>query len=195
MAVHRSIAIAGFLLVASMTVVTAEPHPAQGFVRDLGENAVSILSHPTNSEAEKDKALHGLLAAGFDTKAIGEAIMGSWLTSADPSQRGDFEDVFQNYLLSLSVKILRNQEPDRFVVLGARPLSGQRALVVSQTERDGDALARLDWVVQDSPTGLRVVDVLFSDISLVQTYRSEFRSLAENRGFDALLDALEAKFP
>ena len=51
----------------------------------------------------------------------------------------------------------------------------------------------LEFVVKDGNDGLKVFDVIFEGISLLQSQRSEFANIIANKGFDGLLKDLKSK--
>ncbi|HIL42528.1 MAG TPA: ABC transporter substrate-binding protein [Gammaproteobacteria bacterium] len=71
--------------------------------------------------------------------------------------------------------------------------------------RDNKAIVRLNITFNDNPKVFvvsmkmirsgrwRIYDVVFSGVSLMKTYRSQFDSYISRRGFDALLEKISTK--
>ncbi|MCB9654606.1 MAG: ABC transporter substrate-binding protein [Deltaproteobacteria bacterium] len=71
--------------------------------------------------------------------------------------------------------------------------SSDAALMISADVRADKQRARLGFKVHRAKVGWRVIDVSIDDVSTVRTYRSQFRKLIAQEGFEGLLTRMRKK--
>jgi phospholipid transport system substrate-binding protein len=112
-----------------------------------------------------------------------------------PTQQAQLLDAFRRYTVASYVASFDNYTGQSFTVSpDTRSLDADRTLVKSRISPvNGDAI-ELDYVMEQTPSGWKVVDVLAAgSISRVAVQRSDFRHLLSNGGGDALLASLRRK--
>jgi phospholipid transport system substrate-binding protein len=131
----------------------------------------------------------------FDLPAVLSVSVGPSWGSLPQDQQSRLLDAFRRYTIASYVASFNNYNGQSFTVAPeTRSLGGDRVVVQSRiTPVAGDA-TELDYVMKQTPTGWRVVDVLAAgSISRVAVQRSDFRHLLSSGGGDALLTSLQRK--
>jgi phospholipid transport system substrate-binding protein len=131
----------------------------------------------------------------FDLRAVLAASVGSGWTSVSPDQQGRLLDAFRRYTVASYVANFDRYDGQSFTISpDTRSLDGERVVVQSRlVPRRGDP-TELDYVMRQSPSGWRIVDVLSAgSISRVAEQRSDFRRIMSRGGGDALLANLQRK--
>jgi phospholipid transport system substrate-binding protein len=131
----------------------------------------------------------------FDLPTILSVSVGLGWASLSPDQQARLLDAFRRYTVASYVANFNNYAGQSFTVSpDTRSLDADRALVKSCISPvNGDAI-ELDYVMGQTPSGWKAVDVLAAgSISRVAVQRSDFRHLLSNGGDDALLAGLRRK--
>ena len=113
---------------------------------------------------------------------------------ASPEQQGTLVEQFRRLLVrtySASLSGFRDQE------IEYRPLgsaSGDtEVLVRSFLRRPGAEPLTIDYTMEDSLAGWKVVDITIAGVSLVQNYRETFAAAVRSGGIDGLIKSLSDK--
>ena len=131
----------------------------------------------------------------FDLPAVLALSVGPTWASLAPEQQKRLLDAFRSYTVASYVANFDSYTGQKFSVSPATRSAGADRVVVQSriTPVNGDP-TELDYVVQNTPSGWKVVDVLASgSISRVAVQRSDFRHLLSSGGGNALLASLQRK--
>jgi phospholipid transport system substrate-binding protein len=131
----------------------------------------------------------------FDLRAVLAASVGPNWESISPDQQSRLLDAFRRYTVASYVANFDRYDGQTFTVSpGSRSIDAERVVVQSHLmPRRGDSI-ELDYVMKQSPSGWKVVDVLSAgSISRVAEQRSDFRRIMSRGGGDALLASLRRK--
>jgi len=131
----------------------------------------------------------------FDLPAVLSASIGLEWASLSQQQQGRLLDAFRRYTVASYVANFDNYAGQSFTVSpDTRSLGVDRVVVKSRIAPvNGDA-TELDYVMKQTPSGWKVVDVLVAgSISRVAVQRSDFRHLLSKGGGDALVASLQRK--
>jgi phospholipid transport system substrate-binding protein len=131
----------------------------------------------------------------FDLRAVLAASVGSDWTSVPPDQQDRLLQAFRRYTVASYVANFARYDGQSFTVSpDTRSLDAERVVVQSRlVPRRGDS-TELDYVMRQSPSGWKIVDVLSAgSISRVAEQRSDFRHIMSRGGGDALLANLQRK--
>jgi len=131
----------------------------------------------------------------FDLPAVLSASVGLEWASLSQQQQSRLLDAFRRYTIASYVANFDNYAGQSFTVLpDMRSLGADRVVVKSRiAPANGDA-TELDYVMKQTSSGWKVVDVLAAgSISRVAVQRSDFRHLLSKGGGDALVASLQRK--
>jgi phospholipid transport system substrate-binding protein len=131
----------------------------------------------------------------FDLPAVLAVSVGPSWAALPPDQQTRLLDAFRRYTVASYVANFDSYAGQSFSVSpDTRDLGAGRVVVQSRiTPVRGDA-TQLDYVMQQTASGWKVVDVLAAgSISRVAVQRSDFRHLLSNGGGEALLSSLQRK--
>ena len=131
----------------------------------------------------------------FDLPAVLAVSVGAPWTRLPSDQQNRLLAEFRRYTVASYVANFDNYAGQRFAVLPeTRGLdAGQVVVQTRLIPANGDA-TRLDYVMEPTPSGWKVVDVLAAgSISRVAVQRSDFRRVLSRGGGDALLGSLRRK--
>ena len=131
----------------------------------------------------------------FDLDAILRSSVGLSWSSLPPDQQDQLRSAFRRYTTASYVNSFDHFDGQRFTVEPQlRPAgNGEQIVVTRITPRSGDS-HEIDYVMRNTPSGWRAVDVLADGaVSRVAVQRSDFRRLLSRGGALALANSLASK--
>jgi phospholipid transport system substrate-binding protein len=185
------------LLIAAVAIpapVKAAAGDAPGFISDLGERAVNVLTS-TQSQADRETAFRKLFDEGFDVPGIARFVLGPYWRTATDAQRDEFTKLFEAYIIHAYVVRFSAYAGQQLKVTGSRP-EGDNALVNSViTGVSNSPPVKVDWRVAKLSPGYKITDVIVEGVSMAVTERQEFASVIQRGGgqLEALLKALRER--
>jgi phospholipid transport system substrate-binding protein len=145
--------------------------------------------------SQRFQALAPAIDRAFDLPAVLAVSVGPSWPSLSPDQQSRLLDAFRRYTVASYVANFDSYNGQTFSVSpDTRAVGAGRVVVRSQiTPVNGDP-SELDYVMTQTPSGWKVVDVLAAgSISRVAVQRSDFRHLLSHGGGNALLASLQRK--
>ncbi|HIF09086.1 MAG TPA: ABC transporter substrate-binding protein [Sneathiellales bacterium] len=167
---------------------------AVNFVSTLAHKALGVLKETSENDLSARKTVfRDILTEGFDLKAIGRLVLGRHWRAAGAEQRTEYLHLFSEYVLKTYSSMLGGYTDEKFEIGKARPTGKADMLVESRIVRSNGPPVVVNWRVRIIGDKYRVIDISVEGVSMVLTKRSEFSSVIKNKGFDALLTALQPR--
>lgn len=194
----------GLLAIAAVTPL-ARPAHAAAPPADTGATATIRQLNDALLEAMKAGGLTGFdrrfqvmapaVDKAFDLPAVLAVSVGPTWAALPQDQQNRLLDAFRSYTIASYVANFDNYSGQTFSVDSqTRSLGAGRVVVQSRITPAGGDPTEIDYVMQQTPAGWKVVDVLADgSISRVAVQRSDFRHLLANGGGNALLASLQRK--
>jgi phospholipid transport system substrate-binding protein len=172
------------------------PPDATAAIRHLNTALLSAMKSGGQAGfSQRFQALAPAVDQAFDLPAVLAVSVGPGWASLPPDQQSRLLEAFRRYTVASYVANFDSYAGQSFVVSpNTRDLGAGRVVVQSRiVPVSGDA-TELDYVMQQTQAGWKVVDVLAAgSISRVAVQRSDFRHLLSNGGGGALLASLQRK--
>jgi phospholipid transport system substrate-binding protein len=175
---------------------TAAPADATATIVHLNEALLAAMKAGQQTDfSRRFQALAPAVDRAFDLRAVLAVSVGSGWASLAPEQQDKLLDAFRRYTVASYVANFDHYAGQSFTVSpDTRSLGADRVVVQSRITPTGGDATELDYVMQDTPSGWKAVDVLAAgSISRVAVQRSDFRHVLSNGGGDALLASLQRK--
>lgn len=166
---------------------------AATFVSDFSERTVALLTMPSNAPQERVDGLRRLVMDGLDIEAISRFVVGRGWTEASASERGDYLQAYEDYIVRSLAQRLSTYGGESLIVGAARPMAGGDILVGSTLARPVGEPIKIDWRLRPTAGGFRIVDMVVEGLSLVVTQRDEFASMLRTGGLPALVKTLRQR--
>lgn len=185
---------AGLVLVGRAVSADASLGPAE-FIAGLGDRAVSALTGPDLTQAERETRFRELLDDHFDVPAIGKFVLGRYWRSATEEERQEFLELFEKLLVRSYANRFAEYSGESFEVKGVREEADGQAIVQSLVIRPSAENVRVDWRVVRQGNEYRIIDVIIEGLSMAVTQRDEFASVIRSKGgkLAGLIDVLRQK--
>lgn len=193
--------LVGLLIVAPMfaperAIAQTETRTETSTVAALQQGLLEILNNPpAGNDPARSAALEKLIAGTFDINAMGAVAVGvQTYRSWSAAQRGEFLAAFSRFMVATHSSRFMGTADRDFEIEGSEDAQRGRKIVHARYLRAGLAPYPIDYLVQLTPDGWRILDVYLDEtISLLALHRSEFSSVLRDRGFDGFIAAMHAK--
>ena len=193
---RRGLLLTGFAaLAASAMPAHADPTPTAP-IQQLTDGLLRVMkTGPGTAFKQRFDMLAPVIDQVFDLDAVLRTSVGSAWTSLPPDQQDMLRPAFRRYTVASYVNNFNSFNGQQFTVEPqTRPVgNGEQVVRTRITSPSGDS-HELDYVMRNTGSGWRVVDVLADgSISRVAVQRSDFRRLLSRGGAPALVASLTAK--
>jgi len=167
---------------------------AANFVESMGSQAVALLASAKTDQPEKRQAaLRELIRESFDLELTSQFVLGKFWNEATVEQRGEFQDLFTEYLLNNYTRHLGTYKAETLSIVGSNMVGDHDVLVETSIE-SVEGITNPVWRVRANAQGVyKIIDVSVDGVSLALTQRREFASVVNRRGLNGLLEMLREK--
>jgi phospholipid transport system substrate-binding protein len=136
------------------------------------------------------EALEDALAGGIDFGAMAQAALSAW-ESRSAAERAQYAGAFEKLIrrsLMRRVDVYRIQGVD----YASEAVQGDQG-TVDTVVRAKEATTEVTWQFVRTPRGWRVSDYSIDGVSTVRNYRRQFARLLETRGWNGLIERINAR--
>ncbi len=169
---------------------------AQAVVKSFADEGVSLLEDRSASAAVRAERFRGLLRRYFATEVIARWVLGRHWNQFDAQERDEYYRLFEDLVVYGYAKRFGEYTGQRLRIVRTVVDSDNQATVFSEIDRPGGGgqPISVDWRVGGRADVFRIVDVVVENVSLSQTWRSDFSATIQQSGRPAaLLDTLRAR--
>lgn len=175
-----AVAVALFVLACvAGNARSAEADTPALFLEGFGNQAIKLLAETAPGEAKREAEMRRLLNDGFDIDFIGRFVLSRYYRSASETERAEFRQLFEDYLIAAYGRRFGTYSGEKFVIGQTFPQDDERAVVRSDVVRPGGDSMTVDWRVQRREGKWKVVDIMVEGVSMMVTQRSEFTALLQ----------------
>jgi phospholipid transport system substrate-binding protein len=177
-----ALGLVGGLALAVPVRPAAAANDAASFIAQTGDSVLSLARDRSLPQTQFKQRLHTIADQDFDTPRIAEFVLGRYWRTASPTDRQQFVQAFEDYMVQVYATRFRQYSGANFKVVGQRQ-QGNTSMVTTEIDQaNGQPPAKVIWQVAHTPNGYRITDVEIEGISQALTYRQEFSSVIEQNG-------------
>lgn len=176
--------------------VVAPAATPSSYVQSVGELALSTISNPSLSDADKRATLEKLFHENLDFQWVAQFVMGRYWRQATDEQKARYVDAYKNFLTKHYTSRFSEYTSGSFKITGEKPGTDTGETVVGMEIKGnnaGEPPILIDYRVRAENGGYKVFDIIVEGVSLIQTQRSEFGAVLNKEGIDGLISRLQAK--
>lgn len=167
---------------------------AEGVVKSFAAEGVSLLEDRGATLPERAERFRELLDKYFAVNAIGRWVLGRYWNQFDAAQRSEYMRLFEDLVVYGYVKRFGEYTGERLHITRTVSESDNQATVFSEIERPtGGQPIRVDWRVGGRDGTILITDVVVENVSLSQTWRSDFAATIQSGGINSFLDTLRER--
>jgi phospholipid transport system substrate-binding protein len=184
------------ILLATLAVVGAAwAGPPTDAVKARQTELFKLLEKPSDDANQKKVA--ALLDELLDYDRLAEATLGSEWATLKPEQRTEFAGLLKQLVRKAYEKNLRKILAYNVEYVGEAPAGEKTFLVKTLAKHKTDAREEpisVDFKLSERVAGKwLVVDIVTEEVSLVESYRSQFVKIVKKDGFAALITKMKDK--
>ena len=170
---------------------------AENFISATGERVINALKDGTATGNNAESWFRDLIVETLDIETMGRFTLGRYWRSASPAQREEFLKAFEDALVNVYTRRLREYSGEQFAVTSSR-IEGEKDVLVTTRITSGASGQEIDadWRVRAQGDGTyRVIDFVVGNVSLLASQRSEYASVIQRNGgsIDALIQVIRSK--
>lgn len=178
------------------TVMGAEPMDT---LKGPIDRVITILNDPQYQGDEQKQAqrqkLWDTMFPIFDYTFIAKSVLGRfhWNNTFSPAQQKEFIDVFSRFIGNNYLdKIQEGYENEKVIFVDEELLSPSKAIVKTQIPRK-DYQIPVDYLMRRVDGQWKIYDVNIENVSLIENYRSQIRSILIDKSAAELIEQLKSK--
>lgn len=196
MSMKRVVAVLAALVLA--TQVQAEEIAPDALVKNVTNEVLEIVRKDKDIQSGNTKKAIDLVEAKvipqFNFQRMTSQAVGRDWRQANPAQQKTLVDEFRTLLVRTYSNALtgyKNQTVD-FKPFKAAPTDTE-VTVKTEIKQPGAKSIAIDYSLEKSTGGWKVYDLTIADVSLVTSFRDQFRAEISANGIDGLIKSLQAK--
>ena len=178
------------LFFSSTFVAAVGDESAQEFLKNNLDAAFEVLESKDLEQQAKQEAVEEIVTPMFDFPLMAKLSLGKkhW-TGLTPQNRDRFSELFvkrlrQSYLNKLTAYT------DEKIIYGSAVEVKKKIHIPTDLVSKGKKISML-YKLYLSKSGWRIYDVEIQGVSIIRSYRSQFKEILENGTFDDLIRKLE----
>jgi len=156
--------------------------------------AVEVLADHRMPQEERRQKLIEAVAGHFDFADMARLSLGYHWRQLTPDQQQRFVQLFTDFIEDAYLNKLDEYQGQKIKYLESPALGQDRAevktLVIQPNEQEP---IHLDYQLKRDGGDWKVYDVTVDNISITANYRNQFNHVINNQGFNALINAMQAK--
>jgi len=162
---------------------------AQALVQQFADQGVRLLEDRGTSQAARAERFRELLREYFALDVIARWVLGRHWNQFNAAEQTEYRKLFEDLVVFGYVKRFGEYTGEKLRIERTLADSASQATVFSQIDRPaGGQPVRVDWRVGVSRDGaFRITDVVVENVSLSQTWRSDFSATMQQGGSPATL--------
>jgi len=174
------------------TAVAAADSPEVTLKRGLSELLASVKGRNNTNPVELAKRLRPILDRFFNFESLTRRALGPGWKDLNPEQQRKATQLFSEIIIrSYTSRFDPNSEVDVQFIRSVDMGNGRKE-VPAVARYQGNAVS-VAYRVEPGPEGWRVYDVVIEGVSMASNYRSQFDSIRQKGGPDAVIRAMEDK--
>lgn len=186
------------LLLAAPAIATADEMAPDALVKKVSDDVIDIIRKDKDIQSGNTRKAVELIEAkvlpNFDFNRMTALAVGRDWRGATPEQKKALADEFHALLVRTYANALtayKNQTID-FKPFKMAP-GDTDVLVRTEVKQPGAKPVSIDYSLQKSDGAWKVYDVIVAGVSLVTSYRDQFKQEISSGGIDGLIKSLQAK--
>lgn len=179
---------------AGVWAAAAEADPITAPVHALHDSLLEIMRQAESGAYEARHArMEKTVAERFDIPLIARVVLGRHWQALAAGQQQAFIDLFRRLTVATYVGRFDAFDGQSFRTLQTRALRENRYLVKTAFEAPGADPVSLDYLVQQTGAGWKIISVIAAGVNDLSLKRAEYGGLIRDRGYPALVGSLEEK--
>lgn len=177
------------------TAWTGDPGAARVVIEELHAQLLGVMKEAETLGYEgREERLTPVVGDTYDVAFMARKSLGRHWKSLEAGQQQEFQAAFGKVTVANYAGRFVGWSGEVFETLGAEPGVRDTQLVKTRLLQPEDEDVQLDYRLHQTDAGWRIIDVYVNGtISELALRRSEYSALLQREGFEALMEAIDAK--
>lgn len=184
------------LMPLPLTAADTNVAGAKARIQEMIDKGLVLLADKSLTQSGRVQEFRGLFDRYFAVDAIARWVLGRYWRQASPAQQAEYRRLFEDLITYGYVKRFRAYAGQSMTITGAVEIAENTVIVNSLIEStNGSQPIAVDWRVGTRDGTYLITDVVVANVSLAQTWRSDFASTIQqnNDSIDAFLQTLRER--
>ena len=166
---------------------------ATQFVNEVSGKVMGIAASGKDDK-EKESILNNIFFETLDADWIGKFALGKYWTELNDEQKINYLRSYRNYLSASYVPLFKKYNGQKILIKEIKNLGNDTFVAVTEINQAASAASvKVEYRLKYTNNSFKVRDIIAEGVSLLNTQRSDFSSIVNNGGFDALIKKLSDK--
>ena len=185
--------VASFVLPLTFFSAAAAAEPKME-IDSTVQAVIKILTNPAlkHNESERRQLLRRASAARFDFRQMAKRSLGPYWHRQTAAQKDKFVRLFTELLEKAYLARIESYHGDKIIYTGKR-VSRDYAEVDSKILTPAGREYSLDYLLERTGNDWKIYDVIVDDVSIVNSYRSQFDDVIDRYSYRELVRRMEEK--
>jgi len=183
------------LLMISRSAVAANADDAREFVDGIGRKVLDVINVSSLGKEEKQKKLQQMFSQNVDMQWMAQFVLGGAWKQATAEQRENYIKPYREYMLARYTTRFSDYTGAKYTITDVKSEADGQFVVNMQIKapKQTEETSAGYRVLADSSGNFKIVDIIIEGVSLINTQRSEFASVVQQKGIDGLIENLKNK--
>jgi|CXWL01.1.fsa_nt_gi phospholipid transport system substrate-binding protein len=174
--------------------VTVEKHGERvSFANNFANIVLAVISDHKKTEEQRKENLKQAFSKSVDIDWIAKFVIGRNWNNASEEQREKYTELYREFLTKTYVENFA-ENPDKRIsaikILGVNDANESDFNVATQIQLTNQDKLNVGYLVREKEGRYKVLDIAIENVSLINTHRAEFTTLATARGVDGVIAKL-----
>lgn len=164
------------------------------FANSFANIVLSVISDQKKSYEKRKEVLSEAFSKSVDIDWIAKFVIGRNWNNATDEQREKYISLYRQFLTKTYVENFA-QNPDKSIsgikILNVNDKSEEDFTVATEMKLTNQDVLNVSYLVYEKDGHYKVHDIAIENVSLINSHRSEFTSLAASQGLDGVIKKLE----
>lgn len=166
---------------------------ATQFVNEVSDKVMGIASSG-KSDSEKESVLNNVFFETMDADWIGKFALGKYWSDLNDEQKVNYLRTYRNFLSASYVPLFKKYNGQKISIQEVKNLGNDTYLAVTEIKQpDNKPSVKVEYRLKHTKDGFKVRDIVAEGVSLINTQRSDFSSIINQGGYEALIKKLSDK--
>jgi phospholipid transport system substrate-binding protein len=180
------------LLFGPLAAAAATAEQASDFIVGLTSDTIAVLKSEGPVSVREDR-IQQVLRRGLDLDFMSRFVLGHYWREATPEQKEQYREVFGTFIVRTYAHRLAAQTITNFAIISVRQAENGDVVVEERVERPQAPPVFYGFRIRATEETPKVIDVSVEGVSMLLAQRSDFMSVVQKQGFDALIQSIKEK--
>jgi phospholipid transport system substrate-binding protein len=185
--------------VIGKTTYAAENNQAEihmqrvSFANNFANIVLAVISDQKKTSEQRKENLGQAFSKSLDIDWIAKFVVGRSWNNASDEQREQYTELYREFLTKTYVENFA-ENPDKRIsaikILTVSDGNDNNFTVTTQIDLTNQDTLSVNYLVREKEGRYKVLDIAIENVSLINTHRNEFTTLATNHGLDGVIAKL-----